>query len=76
MGETITTNQRKKETMTGEERYWAQQYRKVGRVYCYLTEEQAAFLGASLEERKTFPNRKAILESLCLLDDEEAPPKQ
>ena len=62
--------------MTGEERYWAQQNRKVGRVYCYLTEEQAAFLGASLEERKTFPNRKAILESLRLLDDEEAPPKQ
>ena len=48
--------------MTGEERYWAQQNRKVGRVYCFLTEEQAAFLRASLEERKTFPNRKAILE--------------
>ena len=54
----------------------SQQNRKVGRVYCYLTEEQAALLGASLEERKNFPNRKAILESLCILDDEETPPKQ
>ena len=61
--------------MTGEERYWAQQNRKVGRVYCYITEEQAAFLGASLEERKTFPNRKAILESLCLLPDEDTTEK-
>ena len=58
--------------MTGQERYWAQQNRKkVGRVYCYLTEEQAAYLGASREERKNFPNGEAIRESLCLLPDKD-----
>ena len=36
------------------------------RAYCYLTDEQAHYLSLSNEDRKKVPNRKAILESLCL----------
>ena len=41
------------------------------RVYCYLTDEHAHYLSLSNEDRRKVPNRKAILESLCLLADED-----
>ena len=41
------------------------------KVYCYLTDEQAHYLSLSNEDRKKVPNRKAILESLCLLPDKD-----
>ena len=41
------------------------------RAYCYLTDEQAHYLSLSNEDRKKVPNRKAILESLCLLPDKD-----
>ena len=41
------------------------------RVYCYLTDEQAHYLSLSNEDRKKVPNRKAVLESLCLLPDKD-----
>jgi hypothetical protein len=41
------------------------------RVYCYLTDEQAHYLSLSNEDRRKVPNRKAILESLCLFADED-----
>ena len=39
------------------------------RAYCYLSDEQAHYLSLSNEDRRKVPNRKAILESLCLLPD-------
>ena len=39
------------------------------RAYCYLTDEQAHYLSLSNEDRRKVPNRKAILESLCLLPE-------
>ena len=41
------------------------------RAYCYLTDEQAHYLSLSNEDRRKVPNRKAILESLCLLPDKD-----
>ena len=39
--------------------------------YAWLTDEQAAFLSLSNEDRRKVPNKKAILESLHLFDPED-----